>query len=206
MFYDEITIFELVRRIDFLIQTKKDIAEYFKGLSYDFMGHPSENDEASRLRQKINQNLRKITRYIVATGTSSSIFYTPPPAIGGIQGDIDLVSNMFNLSRFDISPNMLIDKIDQSIGIYNDEKIRALIRTLNPFWWAWKLIKKIVRFPFFLIQEAGFNTSKIERSFVGKLYSFISSVIVLLAALLAILSAFGYQDRFVSYTKGLLGL
>ncbi len=206
MSYKEITIFELVQRCDFLVQVKKDIIEYFNKLSYDLMEHPIENEDASILRQKINQNLRKIIRYISATGTPTSIYYSPPPSVGGLCGEIDFFENIFNLSRFRIPPATVVDSIDQSLGIYNDERFHALWRTINPLWWIWKLVKKIVRFPFFLIKEAGFNASKVENSFLGKFYSFVSSAIILLASALAILNAFGYQEKFVNYIKGLFGI
>lgn len=169
MNYKEITIFELDKRIKFLIESREDTVNYFSQLSYDLMDHPAENKSASELRQKINYNLSKIEKFISATGTRTSIFYSPPPAIGGIQGNIDLFANIFNLDKFDISPKWITDCFEKSIGIYNNERKSAIIRTFNPFWWLWKLIKVIIGIPFFILNEAGFDSGRFENSILGKI-------------------------------------
>jgi len=205
MYYKNITIFELIKRTEFLIQAKKDIVDYFINLNSEYPSEESAN-VAQLKRQKINLYLIKLITYVKSAGIETSVYYSPPPVIGGLAGDIDIVANIFNLHGFDISPQMIIDKLDQSIGVYDDERTRALIRTFNPFWWLWKVFKWIANIPFWVLKEIGFNTSKIESSFLGKILKFIFEVVTFLAALFAVLNALGYNNVFIHFFKKVLRL
>lgn len=206
MHYKDITIFEVNKRINFLIQSKKDITEYFENLSEGFALDVTENKVARKKRQEINFYLKKLISYVRFADVNTSIYYSPPPVTGGPAGNIDIISNIFNLHSFQLKQESLVDMIDQALGIYDEEKTSAFIRTFNPFWWAWKLLKWIANIPFVLLQEVGFNTSKIENNFFGKLLKLIFELITFLAALFAVLKAMGYEENFVSLIKKIIKL
>ncbi len=208
MYYTDITIFEINHRIEFLQAERDRVISYFNSLKprNAFDESDREDKKSQKIRQEINFNLNKTRKFVLETNVSTHIFYSPPPAVGGLQGNIDLFENMFSLERFQISPQTLTDCIDKSIGIYANNRRKAIIRTFNPLWWIWKFVKTIVSFPFYLIQEAGFNSTKMENSFVGKVYKFISSIIIVLASAIVVLNAFGYQDKFVDFVKNIFNL
>ena len=77
---------------------------------------------------------------------------------------------------------MLIDFLEKSIGKLRLMQKQLLLRIINPIIW----LREIVRLPFHLIGWAGFNQSKFELSFWGKLIKLINQIVLLLAALCTI--------------------
>lgn len=155
------TVFEIIKRIAFLVKAKEDIIEYLNNLGHGHL-HPSETNASLQKRQKINFKLTRLTLYVSESGAPISFLYSPPPAIGGVAGRIEMFSNFFNLYTYQISPQIALDSIDQAIGNYENEKRRALIRTSNPFWWLLKFFRLMIRAPFLLLREAGFNGKKLK--------------------------------------------
>jgi hypothetical protein len=200
----DLTIFEIKDRIEFLTITRDEIVKYFNDTSTSYTGlERSEGQGAVKLRSKINLNIHKAREYVFATGVNPYIYYTPPPMVGGHASNIDLFLNIFNLAIFQLDPRLLTDAIEQALGKYDNEQKSAIIRTFNPFWWLFKLIKSIAYFPFWILQSAGVNTTKFERSFFGKIIKLIFDLAVFIAAVLAILAAFGWQDTVINYIKNL---
>ncbi len=198
---NKITIFELTKRLDLLIETKGEIVSYLNNLRPGLL-HAEETQESLRLRQAINFKLKRIIISVADAGAPTSFFYSPPPSLGGFCGNIEIFSNFFNLeNNFHISPQIAIDSLDQAIGSYAAERPKALRRTLNPFWWAWLFLGWLAGLPFFVLREIGFNISKFENSFLGKFIKLIIATVVLVAAILPLLQALGYQDGFIRNIK-----
>jgi hypothetical protein len=154
------------------------------------------------VRTQINYIIDEVHQIILLAGVPTSIFYSPPPAFGGISGDIDLILNIFNLHEFQISPNMLIDLVNRAIGIYERDKIRSIFRTLNPLYWLLLILDYIMSIPFYILGKVGFNQDKLEQSFLGKLIKGLLYLITVFAALLTVLEKLGYLEWFKKLIKG----
>lgn len=202
---NDLTIFEIVARIDFLTESRKEIIGYFNDTSFDDFDHLDrvEGDKARKLRSIINTKISKINEYVISAMVNTYIYYSPPPAIGGLAGNIDLFANIFNLARFEIDPQQITDAIERAIGKYENQRKAAIIRTFNPFWWIFKLIRAIAYVPFLILKEIGFDTSKFERTILGRLIKLIFDLAVFLAALLAILKALGVDEQVINWVKGI---
>ncbi|HOX54636.1 MAG: hypothetical protein PHI86_03470 [Candidatus Omnitrophica bacterium] len=200
MYYTKITIFENNRRIQQLYAFIDLIGRYFQNTRHDgFSFELIENEEALTIRMEIDRILTRIYRIVIASGVNPVIQYTPPPAIGGYIRDIDVIHNIFNLSRFEIRPTILLDYIYRAIGIYEDNSKSALIRTFNPFFWLGLLLDYIVSLPFRFMGIIGFNQNKVESSFIGKIVKGILYLITVFASFLTILHLLGLLDNFKNY-------
>lgn len=192
----DLSYFECRRNLERLQEFRELVVTYFKNVSYEFGFEVSENEQARKARQKINLKLTKITTAFYKTPATRSIYYSPPPAVGGFAGTVELLGNIFNLNRFQISPQILIDAIEQAIGFYEDELPKALIRTVNPFAWIYKILSLIIAVPFSLVELAGFDASAIQRSLVGRIIKALIELIVLSASFLTALYYLGYLNAF----------
>ena len=85
-----------------------------------------------------------------------------------------------------------------ALGVYQNDRRAAKIRTFNPFWWLWRALLWFVRIPFVLMDEMGFDGARAEASVVGQLVK----LILFLSAVLTILNYLGWLDA----AKALLGL
>lgn len=131
------------------------------------------------LRSQINQSVPIITSYIREVGEPVTIYYSPPPAVGGLTGSFDLLANIFNPSLMGTTQHTL-DMLDRAIGRYEFLIRNRWKRWVNPFHW----IGEIIRIPFYLLKFSGFDGNKIEFSIVGKIYKAFVSVTALIGSLM----------------------
>lgn len=144
------------------------LVEYFNNGAASGFGEEQENETARRTRKKINMMSRRVARWVDAVG-GSEVAYSEPPMLGGRSHRVDLIANVFNLSRLRLEPNILIDELEKAVGVYEDDALYALIRTFNPLFWLGRIIDSIASLPFTLLGRLGFNQDKAEGSILGKI-------------------------------------
>lgn len=201
-FYKKITIWENARRINHLVKFRSLIIKYFESVEWSDYGGPIETDDSSKIRSEINIDTYETKKIMMSCGIRSSMYYTPPPAIGGPMGDIDLLTNVFNLHTFRIDPKYLVDHIEQCIGILEKDKVNSLMRTFNPLYWLGLILDEIVSIPFRLLGKAGFNQEGIENSFLGRIVKTFLYLITVFAAFLTVLEKLGYLQGFLIFIQG----
>lgn len=195
-YFERMFIWENIKRTDELLSFRNLVVQYFNAASYHWMADGRiENDEAVEARRQINLIIHKIKRYIREAGVSTIKYYSPPPAIGGFSGNIDIFDEIFN-DTLRIPSNQILDTIERTIGIYQNDKVKSWIRTLNPFFWIYLILEKFVALPFKLLGLAGFNQERIESSLTGKILKMVISIITVGAAFLAVLEKIGYLESF----------
>ncbi len=159
---------------------KKLITKYFSTVEYaEFSPDLIDNDKSLPIRDQINKNAGKVKQLLMDADIYPSVTYCPPPAIGGPVVHIDMMENIFNLSRYEIEYQALIDMVDRAYGNYESDIPMAILRTVNPFYWLGKILELIASIPFQLLGSVGFNRKQLEFSFVGKLVKLIIKVVTL---------------------------
>ena len=150
------------------------------------------------LREKLNLLSGEVSKYVRKTGIPASIYYSPPPAIGGMASNIGLFENIFNLRQFNIPPQTIFDMLDKAIGNFRFFQKEHKRKIKNPFYW----IGRVIRLPFSIFSFAGFNGSKIEASLFGKIYKLLVGLLLLISAIATILTycgiSFGDLARILS--------
>ena len=198
-YYKKITIWENRGRARLLTYFMGLIATYFNNVEcLDYGLEVREKEEAQRARTRINMTLDRVYSVIISTGIKPTIRYSPPAAVGGLVRNIDLMHNIFQLSRFQIGPQTLLDFIERTIGIYDNDRRNAFCRTINPFFWIGLVLNYVVSLPFKLIGKIGFDQQKIESSTAGRVIKGVFYLIVVFAAFLSILEKIGYLDKFMA--------
>ena len=81
-----------------------------------------------------------------------------------------------------------MDAINETIGACKAAKRTESQRAVNPLWWLWTLVVLILRFPFLLLQSAGFDAGRIEEHLVGKVFKLLE-----IAAIAYILMRWGFS-------------
>ena len=195
-YYKKIAYWENVGRLSKLIEFRDLVFRYFNNVTFGYV-EIRENQEALRIRPFINFNMQKVHSIILASGIKPNLIYSPPPVTGSGPMNVDIIQNIFLLHKYDVESNYLLDFIDRSIGVYNEDKFHSLLRTINPFFWISLIFAYIVSLPFKLLGELGFNQSKIESSILGRSLKAVLYLIGLSASLYTILPPMiklGYFD------------
>lgn len=156
-------------------------------LQHKYPTSSEDNQKIAALREVLNTSMGEVEYIVREAGVSTGVYYSPPPAIGGVAGFIDYFLNLFQLKQFSIDPQMIVDCLEQAIGKYNFEQKRFRRKLFNPLYW----IGEIIRIPFHLLSFAGFNAQKFEFSFIGKSYKFIVSIITVAWTIIEMLNFFG---------------
>jgi len=197
--YNRLPYWENRNRMKILNDFRKLVTNYFNNLRYANF-ETIVTPEAEEFRREINKKLKKVHRIITLTGINPVVYSSPPPAIGGLAGNVDLIYNIFNLHQFQLGKREVIDQIDRSIGIYEHDKVKSLIRTFNPFYWIGTAFYYIAALPFIFLGIAGFNRTKIETSFIGKTSKLIIYLAEAYVAIITILDIFK-QKGYIDYIK-----
>lgn len=181
---------------------KKEILELesFKAIFREFMSFratATNRSQQIQLRERINNKVGEIKNLAQQAGVIATVFYEPPPSVGGFAGNINMFDNIFLLDSHQLPRQNIIDVLDKAIGNYRYKAKLKRRRWLNPFFW----IGEVIRIPFHIIKWAGFDSKKIEYSIFGKIYK----VMVGTAALVgAIYKAISDLEGIVSFFKNLL--
>jgi hypothetical protein len=194
-YYTRILPWENNKRIEKLAEFRGLVIEYFNNSRVEWMADERiEKPQAEQARIKINRMMDKIHETIMYAGINPSVRYTPPPAVGGYIQNVDLVQNIFNMHRFHIAPNNLLDFIDRAIGIYENNARAAFLRAINPLFYIGFVFDVVAHVPFVLMGRAGFNRKKAEESFAGRLIKGAIYIITALASLLTVLQLLGILE------------
>lgn len=187
-YYKNIVGWENLVRQRRLLTFRENIIKYFENIEYDDVADSVyENEIAKKNRIEINRNLNAIQIVLASCGVSTTIYYSPPPAIGGLAGEICLFSNIFNLDDFDIPFQQIVDRIDRAIGIYAKDALWSWLRLFNPLFYISLFLEYIASIPFVLLGKAGFNQRAAEQSIIGKIVKFIIELVTITASILTIL-------------------
>ena len=84
-------------------------------------------------------------------------------------------------------PHKIISRLYSALGAYEHRQVILKRKLINPLYW----IGEFIRIPFHIMHHAGFDTSKIEFSWVGKIYKIVAAFILFIAAILQILDLIG---------------
>ena len=197
--YKHIHLWENRRRIRLLEEFRSDVIENSRptrNLDWAAGGTAREEEGAAQRRKQLNLKIPQTHGIIKAANIAPTITEQPAAAIGGPALKIDTILNL--LDSDNDTRQRAVDFIDMALGVYQNDRRAAKIRTFNPFWWLWRALLWFVRIPFVLMDEMGFDGARAEASVVGKLFK----LTLFLSAVLTILNYLGWLDA----AKALLGL
>ena len=198
---------EAKRQLEFLRRFRQKVVDYHNNAEWSHADNDyDENPEAVRLRQQINEDIPEVITTCQKGGESTIVYNFPPPATGGIQGEVDVLTNIFRLPSLEMDINQLLDKLDRAIGFYRYSVSYLWPRLFNPFYWIGKGLALIGSIPFRVLRIAGFKIEQAEASFPGKLVKSLISFMTLLYFSLAILQMLDLLAPVITAIKRFQGL
>ena len=121
---------------------------------------------------------------------------------GGYVQRIYLILNLFELDRYQISPNHAVAFIERALGVYQSDRPATLRRTIDPLWWLFRGLLWFARIPFVFLGAVGFDAARAEGSVLGKFFKASFALVTVTAALLTTLNLLGWLPA----VKSLLGI
>jgi hypothetical protein len=201
--YNRMTIFQNLQCIRILKKFKKLAGRYFENVDYGSYGLTAvEKPKAKAIRSQLNLMLERVKRALSSVEISPDICDASRLTAPEHEEGVYLVDNIFNLHQLKISPQTLLDYVERAIGVYRDDKLKSVIRSLNPLFWVSIVLDYISSLPFTILSALGFERSKIEDSSFGKFLKGCFRVAVVVTVLAAILYHQGYLDPIEQKVQG----
>lgn len=198
----KILIFENRRRLKFLHEFRNEFNSYIENSKGSWVAEARiESENAKSNRIELNKMMDEVELIVDYSGVNTNYTQYPAPAVGGYVKSVAILSNIFNLFSLQISPDVVFDCIDRSIGNYERNTIPSLIRIFNPLFWVSTTLNTIAEIPFSLLGAAGFNREKIEYSILGKFFKFILYLLTGIVSFLGILYYLDYLDVMKEFLK-----
>jgi hypothetical protein len=178
------------------IKDKKRVEEFLP-LAVEFwefekkMGNSRRNRIEERVLEhykKLRKNIARKTPQIIhisrRAGIPDVLHSYPAPAVGGPVIPVNIYESILNDDSHGHIPNQRkLDTLNKLIGQLDGKIEFEFRKVINPFFWFGLLIEKIVRTPFWLLSKTGFEISKIEDHFLGKLFKLIEILALLYISL-----------------------
>jgi hypothetical protein len=192
---------ECKRRLKELREFQQLVHSYFSNTGFDSMGRRHENADAREARARINLQVPEVVRSCARIGHSLTLSYNSPQH--GFAGEINLITNLFNLDRQRIPASKAFDFLSRAIGDYERLETRLRRQSWNPLYWIRLAFLALLSLPFRILGAAGFDARAMEQSLIGRLFKAVEGFVIFLAALLQVLSLLGLPTS-LSHLVGLL--
>lgn len=150
--HDQLTILRNRRRARDLRMFRELVEAYFARVEYDVDGLPVDWAGAQAARSHINRMLPRMILVVHAAGVGRAAGATDP---GPTVGDVEVLRNIFSPRHADDGGQEILDVIDMALGVYDDSRMLALGRTVNPFHYALTALAFVARLPRRAIRALG---------------------------------------------------
>lgn len=102
---------------------------------------------AQEARASINQRLPRVLRMVEAAGlgTGGSLSGVTDPGLGLARADV--LRGIFRARYAEGLEQEILDALDMAIGVYDGDRLVALIRTVNPFHYVGLALRGLARMP-----------------------------------------------------------
>jgi len=140
--YTDISFGENRARIRLLTEFRDLAIQYFDNSRLNMMDETTiEEPKATEAREVMNRVIKRVYATIRLADIKTAATSSASLAYGGHGKNIDLILNIFNISRNNIPHHAAIDYIERSIEVYRSNRLDSFIRTINPFFWAKVFLK-----------------------------------------------------------------
>lgn len=186
--------FQTKSNLDFIIAFHNDVLKLWEvedvvsrstNSRHSWMSGNAPHDRQTRTQQEAarhNSDYQTI-RKSVAKGVSRAQFLAalhnvpskftsfPAPAVGGPVIKLGVFEAILaDTSHGGVDRQMIYDTLNRTIGACEEAKERAWRELTNPFYFLKNIALVVLKIPFMLIEATGFNVSKFEDHFFGKLF------------------------------------
>lgn len=133
------------------------VEDYFARLAPDPDGMALDWEGAQAIRAQIHRRLPRILQVVRAAGLEGRrdpLATDPGPALG----NPDVLQRIFSTRFADGGEQEIYDVLDMALGVYEGDRLVALGRTVNPFFYAAMLLGWVGRAPRRLLRTIGIGS------------------------------------------------
>jgi hypothetical protein len=129
-----------------LREFREAVERYFICAERDVNEVPADWQGALAARASINRLLPRIIQIVNAAGLSGPVTDTPNPEVRAV-GRAELLQQIFSSRYGDGGEQEIFDFLDMVTGVYQGGRYAAMVRTINPVFYAGSLLSYLARVP-----------------------------------------------------------
>ena len=138
------------------------------------------SEEGKKLREELAKAIPRAVEIAYKNHVAIRLQSYPAPAVGGAVIRLNMFSAILQDTSYGgVEHKWIEDKINESIGCTERRLKVELFNLFNPFYWLYGVLVFVVRIPFHIVSISGFNVSKVEDHFLGKLFKLIGMGIII---------------------------
>jgi len=133
------------------------------------------------IRSRVATGILRAERIAIRLGVPIEAVSCPAPIVGG-----PVISQSFFYAILrdfthgaQIERQMIKDAVNQTVGECETRLSVEKRRLINPLYWIKELVVAIIRIPFMIIEASGFDVSKVEDHFLGRIFKLFEIGIIL---------------------------
>lgn len=153
----QLTIIRNLYRSRELREFRKWVEVYFERADRDPDDVVFDAEGARTARSAINRMLPRVLDIVRATGIGTVPLRDTTTDPGQLLGRLDVLHRIFNARPGDGVDQQIYDLIDMAIGVYDGDKPVALVRSINPLYYAGRILSWFGRGPRRFFSSLGFG-------------------------------------------------
>jgi hypothetical protein len=208
--YKAIPIWSNISRTITLKKFRALVRTYFDNAPRrSWASDPLENADAHNAKERISVMTVKVSGIIEAAGISTQgALYEP---YQGINTTIDIIEGIFSAAHYVDNPaDTPTHVVNEAIGVYQNDRFPAFIRTVSPFYWLGQIIEYFSNLPFFVLDKLGYDGEQSKATAIGRMVkavlTLVGGVIAYAGAILTILDVLGYWEYVKMWIQSILGI
>jgi hypothetical protein len=142
--YDRLTILRNRSRVRDLRVFRELVERYFEQAQYVAEDLPVDWEGARAARSQINRLLPRVIQVVHAAGLDSPGHTAD---LRPLVEDVAILRNIFGARYVDGTEQEILDLIDMALGVYEAGRFNALVRTVNPFHYALRVLAYVASVP-----------------------------------------------------------
>lgn len=167
--YDDLTIIRNRHRARELREFRALVEDYFARSARDPDGIPLDWEGAQAVRSRIHQMLPRVIQVVRAAGLDGAadahLMTTDP---GPPLGQVDALQRIFSPRYSDGGEQELLDILDMALGVYDADRVSALVRSVSPFHYTGVALTWMARLPRRVFRALGLSGGPSRRAIAAE--------------------------------------
>src|SRR4026209_327475 len=145
--HDQLTLVRNLHRSRELRLFRDLVEIYFIRFERGANDVPMDWEGAQAARSRINQMLPRVIQMVRAAGLGGPVGSAATTDPGLALGRVEVIQRIFSARYVDGLDQEILDILDMALGVYEDGRLMAAVRTINPLHYAATALSFLARLP-----------------------------------------------------------
>ncbi len=144
------------------------------------LARATSTERGRALREELAKDISRASDIAHKNGATIDVQSIPAPGVGGVIIPVNLFYAILkDTSHGGVDQDWIRDTINETIGRTQQRLRLERVNMFNPLYWLYQVLVFLVRIPFHIVSVSGFDVSKVEDHFLGKVFKLVEIGVVI---------------------------